>query len=267
VLALAEASASAAQATELTPSRPSGRLTERLAPMRGEISASSPPCKRLACTYVAATVGVLARTRRLHQMEPVELSPGLWRWTVAHPDWKPDAAADSSADWPREVGCVLVETGDAAVFVDAIAPAAKAAFWSWADRRCAARRVLALTTIGFHRRSRDELVERYGAATSRAKRNLPESVCAMPIRGAGETIFWLPEHRALVPGARIIGAEDGGLRTCPDSWLAYLPSRITSAELRELLRPLLELPIERVLVSHGEPVLADGHLTLAEALG
>jgi hypothetical protein len=200
-------------------------------------------------------------------MEPVELARGLWRWTAAHPDWKPDAAAGSSADWPREVGCVLVETGGAAVFIDAMASAAESSFWSWADRRCASRRVLALTTIGFHGRSRDELVERYGAETSRARRNLPEGVCARPIRGAGETIFWLPEHRALVPGDRIVGEKDGSLRTCPDSWLAYLPSRITPTELRELLRPLLELPIERVLVSHGEPVLADGHLALAEALG
>jgi hypothetical protein len=199
-------------------------------------------------------------------MEPVELARGLWRWTAAHPDWKPDAAAGSSADWPRDVGCVLVETDDTAIFIDAMAPAAESAFWSWTDRRCAARRVLALTTIGFHRRSRDELVGRYGATTSRAKRNLPRGVCAMPIRGAGETIFWLPRQRALVPGDRILGAEDGGLRICPDSWLAYLPSRITPVELRESLRPLLELPVERVLVSHGQPVLADGHLALAEAL-
>ena len=199
-------------------------------------------------------------------MEPVELASGLWRWTAPHPDWKPNATAGSSADWPQEVGCVLVETGDAAVFIDAMPTPATSAFWSWADRRCAGRRVLALTTIGFHRRSRDELVERYGASISRAKRSLPAAVCAIPIRGAGETIFWLPEHRALVPGDRIIGADGGGLRICPESWLAYLPARIVADDLRELLRPLLELPVERVLVSHGEPVLAGGHGALARAL-
>jgi hypothetical protein len=32
------------------------------------------------------------------------------------------------------------------------------------------------------------------------------------------------------------------------------------------MRPLLELPIERVLVSHGEPVLRGGHAALARAL-
>lgn len=199
-------------------------------------------------------------------MQPVELASGLWRWSAPHPDWKPNAIAGSSADWPQEVGCALVETDRAAVFIDAMLAREEAAFWNWADRRCAGRRVLALTTIAFHRRGRDALVERYGAATSRAKRSLPPGVCAIPIRGAGETIFWLPEHRTLVPGDRIVGDERGGLRICPDSWLAYLPSRILAADLRELLRPLLELPVERVLVSHGTPVLADGHRALARAL-
>ena len=199
-------------------------------------------------------------------MQPVELASGLWRWSAPHPDWRPDAVAGSSADWPQEVGCALVETDRAAVFIDAMPTREEAAFWNWADCRCADRRVFALTTIAFHRRSRDELVERYGAATSRAKRGLPSGICAIPIRGAGETIFWLPEQRTLVPGDRIIGGERGGLRICPDSWLAYLPSRILAADLRELLRPLLELPVERVLVSHGTPVLTGGHRALARAL-
>jgi hypothetical protein len=198
-------------------------------------------------------------------MKPVELASGLWRWGAPHPDWKPNAVAGSSADWPQEVGCALVETDRAAVFIDAIATDNEA-FWSWADRRCAGRRVLALTTTAFHRRSRDELVDRYGAATSRAKRSLPRGIDAIPIRRAGETAFWLAEHRTLVVGDRIIGGEHGGLRLCPDSWLEYLPSKIAAADLRELLRPLLELPIERVLVSHGAPVLANGHRALVRAL-
>ena len=32
------------------------------------------------------------------------------------------------------------------------------------------------------------------------------------------------------------------------------------------LHPLLELPVERVLVTHGEPVLEDGAKTLREAV-
>ena len=38
------------------------------------------------------------------------------------------------------------------------------------------------------------------------------------------------------------------------------------AELRESLRPLLDLPVELVLVSHGEPVLENGREAIAAAL-
>src|SRR5918996_2390078 len=128
------------------------------------------------------------------------------------------------------------------------------------------QRVVVLTTIAFHRRSRDEIVERYGASTSRARRTLPAGVETLPIRRAGEVMVWLPKRGALVPGDRILGAGDGGLRLCPESWLRYLPSGMTLPELRDALRPLLELPIEMVLVSHGEPVLEDGRAALARAL-
>lgn len=123
-----------------------------------------------------------------------------------------------------------------------------------------------LTTIGFHRRDRDSLARRYEASTSRANKNLPAGVESFPVRRAGETIFWLPEHRALVPGDRIIGSPGGGLRVSPQSWLRYLSNPLTIAQLKQALSPLLELPVERVLVSHGEPVLADGRRALAAAL-
>ena len=51
---------------------------------------------------------------------------------------------------------------------------------------------------------------------------------------------------------------------CPRGWL---PQSATIEQLREKLEPLLDLPVEMVLVSHGEPVLADGRDALAKALG
>jgi hypothetical protein len=197
-----------------------------------------------------------------------EISPGLWRWTAPHPGWRPGAAAESPSDWPRDVGCVLCHVPNATVLIDPLLPPARETLLAELDQLVRARNapVAVLTTIGFHRRSRDELARRYTASTSRAKSALPGGVEPLPIRGAGETMFWLREQRALVPGDRIMGAPGGGLRLCPESWLRYLPSGLTLAGLRELLRPLLELPIESVVVSHGEPVLADGRAALARAL-
>ncbi len=197
---------------------------------------------------------------------PTEIADGLWRWTAAHPGWQP-GPPESTADWPREVGSLLVQSGDAAVFIDAQLPDPADAFFAWADPRIKeSARAMALTTIRFHRRSRDRLVERYAATTSRARSALPPEVEPRPLRGAGEVAFWLSRQRALVPGDSVLGAPGGGLRLCPQSWLGYLSSGLTLARMRELLRPLLELPIERVLVSHGEPVLGDGRRALAAAL-
>ena len=197
-----------------------------------------------------------------------EIEPGLWRWSAPHPGWRPDAAPESPADWPRAVGCVLCDAPDATVLIDPLLPHGDERLLSALDQHVGRRErpVVVLTTIGFHRRSRDQLAKRYGATTSRAKNNLPAGVESFPIRGAGETIFWLAEHRALVPGDRIIGAQRGRLRLCPESWLRYLPSGITLAALAEALRPLLDLEIERVLVSHGEPVLGGGRKALEAAL-
>ena len=198
-----------------------------------------------------------------HHRDVEELVPGLYRWTARHPDWQPGAATDSPGDWPEDVGSVAYRTEEALVLVDPLVPEE---LWPRLDELASDRRVHVLTTIGWHRRSREAVVERYGAETSRARKNLPPGVVTITLRGGGETLVWLPEPRALVPGDRLLGDGRGGLRLCPDSWLRYLPSGITRDGLRELLRPLLDLPVELVLVSHGVPVLEGGRAALEEAL-
>lgn len=198
----------------------------------------------------------------------VELRPGLHRWTARHPDADPDPVSGSPADWGPDVGCVAYQARDALVLVDPLVPHDRPELRDALDGlvRRHGRRVAILTTLGFHRRSRDELAARYDASTSRAWKTLPEGVETVRIEGAGETMVWLPEHRALVPGDRLLGADGGGLRLCPDSWLRYLPSGMRAPRLREALRPLLDLPVELVLASHGEPVLAGGRAAIARAL-
>jgi hypothetical protein len=198
-----------------------------------------------------------------------ELRPGLWRWTARHPDAVDDPKPGSPADWAPDVGCVACAAPGALVVVDPLVPGdADEEFLARMDELVARHgpRVVVLTTIGFHRRSRAVLVERYGASTSRAKTTLPAGVRAVPIRRAGETMVWLEEHRALVPGDRLLGDDAGGLRLPPPSWLRYLPSGMTIDELRAALAPLRELPVEMVLVSHGAPVLRDGARAIERAL-
>jgi hypothetical protein len=120
-----------------------------------------------------------------------------------------------------------------------------------------------VTTLGFHRRSRDEVVARYAPAPAGV---LPPGVELVPIRWADESMVWIEQHGALVPGDRLIGDGAGGLRLCPQEWLEYLPRDLTLYELRIALAPLLELPVEMVLVSHGEPLLRGGADAIRSAI-
>ena len=206
--------------------------------------------------------------RRRLDPELTELAPGLYRWTAIHPDAVPAPEPAGPADWGPYVASVAYAAPKALVLVDPLVPADRPKLQAALDALVEShdRPVAILTTLKWHRRSRDELAERYGAATSRAKGALPEGVETVTIAGAGETMVWLPEPRALVPGDRLLGDDAGGLRLCPDSWLRYLPSGMRQAELREALRPLLDLPVELVLVAHGEPVLKGGRAAIARAL-
>ena len=196
------------------------------------------------------------------RMEVQEIRPGLWRWTAPHPDWHP--SLDRPGGWPQMVGCVAYEAPDALVLVDPLV-----ADWGPLDTLVErhARPVAVLTTMRFHRRSRAEVAERYGATLISHTEAPPAGVRRIPVVRGDESMVWIEEPRALVPGDRLIGTADGGLRMCPESWLRYLPGPPGLDDLREGLRPLLELPVELVLVSHGEPVLRDGAAAIRAALG
>jgi hypothetical protein len=197
-----------------------------------------------------------------------ELRPGLYRWTADHPEAAVDPVPGSPADWDSEVGSVAYAAADALVLVDPLVPEDRDDLREELDALVAAhgKRVAILTTLQFHRRSRKELAARYNASTSRARKDLPQGVETIQIRGAGETMIWIPEHSALIPGDRLLGADGRGLRLSPESWLRYLPSGMSQARLRTALRPLLDLPVKMVLVSHGEPVLRGGRAALREIL-
>jgi hypothetical protein len=206
----------------------------------------------------------LPRLAGVGAQRALEIVPGLYRWTAAHPDWNPQAEPASADDWDEEVGSVLYEGPDAQVLIDPLLPREdREGFVRWLDRQIDGRPVSILTTIRWHRRDREELAERYRSTTSKAWNAIPRAVEPHPLRGAGETMYWLPVVSTLVAGDRLIG-RDGGLDVCPQSWLGEV--HVNRTGLIELLRPLVQLPIERVLVSHGEPVLHDGRAALVRAI-
>jgi len=187
-----------------------------------------------------------------------ELAPGLRRWTAWHDHWEED------------VGSLAVDTVDGLVLIDPLAPP-----------RELGRPEHVLVTVYWHARATGELKARTwapsrslrplanrGVHAADAASGLPGGIRAFQTARAAEAVYWLPEHRAVVVGDVLLGAgakpraTDEPLRLCPERWLG----KATHDDLRASLRPLLELPVERVLVSHGEPVLADGKAALARVL-
>jgi glyoxylase-like metal-dependent hydrolase (beta-lactamase superfamily II) len=97
---------------------------------------------------------------------------------------------------------------------------------------------------------------------------LPGGIQAFQTPRVSEVMYWLPDQRALVVGDVLLGAgakpraTDDPLRLCPERWLG----KGTHDDLRAALGPVIELPVELVLVSHGKPVLSDAADALAGVL-
>lgn len=127
-----------------------------------------------------------------------ELARGLWYWTAPHPDWRP-AAPGSSEDWDRDVGCTLYVDCDRATFFDPLLPGDVDAFWKRADALVGDREVHVLTTVRWHARSREDLITRYRASSSRARAALAPSIVPFRVLGAEEVIFWIPKIATLIP--------------------------------------------------------------------
>ena len=199
-------------------------------------------------------------------MDVHELRPGLWRWTAVHPEWH------NAEHWGPEVGCVYAELTDAVVLVDPLVPVDEEdRFWSALDRDVerGASPVYVLLTVHWHERSVEAVLDRYNAALWRPeeKVELPPGVDPIVVDGSDwkEALFFLEPHSALVVGDLLVGS-DGGVEL-PVTWFPVAEQDWARTELKEDLRArLLGLPVELVLVSHGEPVLADGRAAIEHAL-
>jgi len=193
-------------------------------------------------------------SRVTHEIRDV--APGLWIWRIEHPDWRP------GVDWDRFVTSTCVETGGEVAVLDALAPPEDAVeIWQRLDEKPP---TVAVVLKPDHVRDVDVFVDRYGARafgpwlfwrgnipkthleTIEPGSELPGGLVALyDGRGRNETPLWLPEQRTIV-FADALTERGGELRVWATPWH---DERVLPA-----LEKLLELPFERVIVSHGEPV-------------
>ena len=147
------------------------------------------------------------------------------------------------------------------------------------------RPVHILLTVHFHARSAGELGAKQVWAPARDLRllrnrgvevtnafeagdDLPGGVKAFQTARETEVVYWLPDQRALAVGDVLLGAgakphpTPDPLRLCPESWL----DGASHEALKTSLQPLLDLRIERILLSHGDAVLTGAKDALASLL-
>jgi hypothetical protein len=87
--------------------------------------------------------------------------------------------------------------------------------------------------------------------------DLPAAVNAQPAFFPDERTLWIPAQNALVVGDCL---PAGG--AVPDEWLGDSKREDYNAKLR----PLLDLPVELLLPTHGDPITKDAHDKLERAL-
>jgi glyoxylase-like metal-dependent hydrolase (beta-lactamase superfamily II) len=182
-----------------------------------------------------------------------EVQAGLWHWEAPHPDWKP------GEDWGQMVSSYAIDDGEWLLLFDPLAPPGEI------EELAAERETAIVLTCPWHRRDAQGLAERLGAPlyvpppdegdpapvegeVFRAGERLPVGVEAFPGMEPNDLVLWVESRRALVAGDTLLDRGNG--LEFPADWAN---KGVPPEQILEGLRPLLELPVEHVLPTHGAP--------------
>jgi hypothetical protein len=207
-----------------------------------------------------------------------ELRPGLWHWEAPHPEW------ESSEPWGLEVSSYAVDDGERLLLFDPIAPPGEI------EERTADRCAAIVLTCPWHERDSRGLVERlalpvytplpdtaeylmeqWGLTAEQVGDGSPDvawllregigeahpyaagdrldvDVDAFPEEKPNNLVLWIESHRAVVAGDTLVDFGNG-LEINP----RWLSPEMTREQVVEGLGPLLGLPVEHVLATHGRP--------------
>ncbi len=183
-----------------------------------------------------------------------EVQTGVWHWQAPHPDWTPEAGG-----WGPEVSCYAIDAGERLLLFDPLAPPPEL------EELAARRETAVVLTCPWHARDAVSLAERLGAPLHvpppdegdpdpvegqafRAGERLPVGVEAFPGMEPNDLVLWIESRRALVAGDTLVDRGRG--LEFPADWAN---KGVPPEQILEALRPLLELPVELVLPTHGAP--------------
>ena len=179
-----------------------------------------------------------------------EVRPGVWHWETPHPEWQPGER------WGPSVSSYAIDEGDGLVVFDPLALPGEI------ETLAADRETAIVLTCPWHRRDAIGLGERLGAPiyvpptdppdpdpvpgrVFRAGDRLPVGVEAFPGREPNDLVLWIESCRALVVGDTPMDRGQGLVFATKPPKQVY--------QILESLRPLLELPVELLLPTHGAP--------------
>ena len=212
---------------------------------------------------------------------PEQLADGLWRWTARHPEWHP-------GEFGSQVASFAVQAGDDTVLIDPLLPPDHENVLRLIDEQLDGRLSI-LLTVPYHVRSSEEIRQQFrkraeitiwghpacrkrltdqaGFRDCEPGDELPAGVSAYAIGKPRrhEMPLLIPSHQALVFGDAV-AEVDGELRVWSDRRVDEGVARFYRERFNPTLEPLLELDFERVLVTHGHPVMSDGPAALERAL-
>jgi hypothetical protein len=210
------------------------------------------------------------------------IADGIWRWTARHPEWHPRTAFGS------EVASYVLRDGDDTLVIDPIAPGGDVEALLDRLERIVTGHVRILITIPYHVRDAEPVWQHYrdrkatisghpavarrladdrGFLAISAGGAIRSGILPVPIGNPRryEMPLFVPEHRALLFGDAVVEA-DGAARV----WIqrSITPERLAwyRRRLRPSFDPLLDVDCDRLLVTHGQPVLTGGRQALRQAL-
>jgi hypothetical protein len=212
---------------------------------------------------------------------PEQIATGLWRWTARHPEWHP-------GEFGSEVASFALAAGRETILVDPLLPPEPGPVLDLIERELGDRLAI-LITVPYHVRSSEQIRDRFrgqvettiwgheacrkrltedaGFRSFEPGDQLPAGASAYKVGKPRrhEMPLLLPSHAALAFGDSVV-EFDGALRVWASQRVDEDVRRFYRERFNPTLEPLLELDFERVLVTHGRPLLEGGRQALSEAL-